>query len=66
MLTVISLGDHHFSYLGMAPSQRPDVVPGNAIESAAMFHKPMTSSVKYPEFDDENSSISALNQGKTN
>ena len=50
----------------MAPSQRPDVVPGNAIESAAMFHKPMASSLKYPEFDDENSSISALNQGKTN
>jgi len=56
-------GDYHFSSLGMTSSQRPDVVPGNAIDAAAnRFQKPMPSSMKYSEFDDENSGISTLNQ----
>ena len=66
VIDYISLGDYYFSTLGMTSSQRPDVVPGNAIESATMFHKPMSSPLKYTEFDDENSSISALNKGKQN
>ena len=51
----------------MTSSQRPDVVPGNAIDTAAnRFQKPMPSSMKYSEFDDENSGISTLNQGIEN
>ena len=49
--------------MAMTSSQRPDVVPGNAIDSVTRYHK---SSMKYSEFDDGNSSISAMNQGIIN
>ena len=67
MMNLFFSGDYHFSSLGMTSSQRPDVVPGNAIDAAAnRFQKPMPSSMKYSEFDDENSGISTLNQGIEN
>ena len=49
--------------MAITSSQRPDVVPGNAIDSVTRYHK---SSMKYSEFDDGNSSISAMNQGIIN
>ena len=55
------IGDYHYSTLATTSSQRPDVVPVNAIDSASRFHK---SSMKYSEYDDGNSSISTMHQGK--
>lgn len=49
--------------MGMTSGQRPDVVPGNSIESAAMFHEPMATGLSPSEIPNENSSNSALNQG---
>ena len=60
---LIFTGDYHYSSMAMTSSQRPDVVPGNAIDSVTRYHK---SSMKYSEFDDGNSSISAMNQGIIN
>ena len=51
--------------MGMTSGQRPDVVPGNSIESAAIFHEPMASGLSPSEISNEYSSNSALNQGMT-
>ena len=47
----------------MTSGQRPDVVPGNSIESAAIFHDPLAAALSPSELSNENSSLSALNQG---
>ena len=47
----------------MTSGQRPDVVPGNPIESAAIFDEPMASGLSPSEISNENSSNLAINQG---
>ena len=47
----------------MTSGQRPDVVPGNAIEPAATFHEPVATGLSPSELSYDNSSMPALNQG---
>ena len=56
-------GDFHYTSSGMTSGQRPDVVPGNAIEPAHTIHESMATGLSPSELSNENSSMSALNQG---
>ena len=57
------LGDNHYFSSAMTSGQQPDVVPGNQIKQAAIFHDPTASTLNSSEFDKDKISMSALNQG---